>query len=297
MNKYIPLLALISYFLLSCSSYEKTENYFGYEKPENEKPKEVKVENKTSNDTDSQDEDWVNPLSSENQENVYTESSEGKNLTVINNYYSHNRNYVPVVVPWWYDYYGRFSNRRNGVFVTLSYGNGWGYDWYSPWYRYHPYYGVSWDYYNRNFYRSYWYRQPVYSYERNRIDRREYSRFGPSRGKYGNQEVSRRNNYIRDNNDYNRSSRERGSNVYSRTSGSRESGSRRGYDRSSGNSRSKSGVNNSGTQSRESYRRSPSRNSGSSLRQKGNNPSSRSGSSGRSGSSRKSGGGSKSRRR
>lgn len=168
MNKFkIIALSSIAVILASCSTYN-SENYYGYEKQETEEEKVVRAENTTpKEDTDQ----WVNPMAENTQSESQTYTSEsGSNLTVINNYYGTSPRYQPVVVPWWHDSYypGYYSYpRRSGFYVSVSYGYGHRgfYDWYSPWYRYHPTYGCTWGtYYDHYYWNRHNYYNPHYSY-------------------------------------------------------------------------------------------------------------------------------------
>lgn len=171
MNLKLYLLFALALALASCTTTNTAgdDSFYGYdntpEREAQEKPEPPQ-------------EEWINPLADEDvPQNTYrTERMQ------VNNYYYGNAGYVPVIAPWYVDYYGwgaPVRHRRGGVFV--SFGAYRFNEWYAPWYNFHPYYGCSWYdyYYMRPHYRA-WYNQPIYAYSPN--PRSSWRYWGNNRG-------------------------------------------------------------------------------------------------------------------
>ena len=102
MKKYFTIMAiaLVGALVSGCGSAGTIDDNFGYSRPES-KPEPVKSEPKASlAEKDIQVDNWQNPLAGDNSvDNAVAGSAvmAGNNNNVV---------YVPVIVPWWYDYYG-----------------------------------------------------------------------------------------------------------------------------------------------------------------------------------------------
>lgn len=257
--------ALSVLLFVSCATQNQNDSgFYGYDNsPEREIQSEPEKPKK----------EWENPLADKSS---YEEPE--REQMVINNYYYGNQGFVPVIAPWYGGYYGWGSRARGGG-VFLTYGTFRSYEWYSPWYDFHPYYGCTWyDYYYVNPHYRTWYNQPIYAYS---------PYYGRSWQYFGNSRPNTRNDVS-----YN----PRSSNVdYRRTSanyGSNRSGERRSNSRSNGQARQGSSRSTNSysppANSNGSYRGSSGRSSGSSSGRRGSSGSyEKSGSSSRSsGSSR-----------
>ena len=191
----IPFVALLA---IGCASTKgNQESYFGYSNspkieskesaPRIKEHKDTPVADKsvTNQDADqdndnvdadsSQDQDWVNPLADDDAADNQ-DSDDGNYAAVPSGYYPYSAPaYVPVVVPWWDYYSGWMGSYYTRPVIAVRYSNwywGWGSycDWYSPYYAYHPCYGVSFGYYRPFYgggYHTYWrpwHHYPIYSY-------------------------------------------------------------------------------------------------------------------------------------
>ena len=275
MKKLLFIVVPLVLSTLACTS-TRTNNYYTYDKPDQQTV--VKDGNNSK---------WVNPMQGDvsQGDNIYTDD-QGGGVTIVNNYYNdRNPFYQPVVVPWWNNVYT--NGFWGGPFMGFSFGwnNYWGFNgfnnWFSPWYRFHPGFGLGWNTFyangfghhhnnnhwaNNNRAREYnrrhdnYYRSP----ERRQISSRT-AMSGSNRVSTTNGLNSRRSTY----NSINRSSRgsrnTNKSNVRSSRTNSRESSSRQpsynkgssglsrsggsGYNRSSGGSSSSRGSGSSGSSS------------------------------------------------
>jgi len=212
--------AFIVLFAISCSSSPNVvNNYYINGKKVNSKnlPSEHIAQNDSTKQVSNSTESWVNPLNNNNNNatssniqnkandtidnSVYSsenEDSESLNIyggnVVINNSSRYvNRNYVPVINPWW--------NNWSAISYSPFYGSGFSfgspcvvYDWYSPWYNYHPYYGNSWAGIPSWGYWS-WCSQPLYSYFPRRLNGNVYRNYYPDYDNYRYGNMSNRNNY------------------------------------------------------------------------------------------------------
>ncbi len=175
--KILLISALTLLISTGCSNSGSTrESYFGY----NNNPKfEEESENRLTEKVDNQ---WVNPLgNNKNQVSNYNDV-----VYQTNGLRYQEPMYIPVIVPWWSSYYGWMSPYNNRRFYSNSYYDSYGYcgyDWYSPWYEYHPYYGgYYYDWYRPH--RS-WYNYNSYTDNHDRPEKKEsYRNFGASRGTY-----------------------------------------------------------------------------------------------------------------
>lgn len=195
---YLFLIGLSIVVLGACSSGSRTVNNYYI----NNAPNQNVVAN---NDSNQVEETWSNPLSNNQnnsnnnsnqpngtvENNVYTTNGGG---IVVNNYYNRNSpNYVPVINPWWNNW-GVWGHRP---FYSFGFGwNNWGnclmYDWYSPWYDFHPFYGFGWGM-RPQIGMWGWYNQPLYSFYPRRLRDNAYGRFNYDYGyRFGN--MSRENN-------------------------------------------------------------------------------------------------------
>ncbi|TAL69885.1 MAG: hypothetical protein EPN82_04510 [Bacteroidetes bacterium] len=181
MKKTLTLLASVAALALvfsGCTTVYTGEEYYSYSpkhKTDNSREAESLFDDEEKN-VDSTN-DWQNPLANENQ-----------TVEVRHVYYDYSPMYVPVVVPWWYGYYGWMSYpypRYWGSHFYIGFGYDpfydWCWDWYSPWYTYHPYYGYYWPSYNYGWGHYGWFNQPYYAYDPSPAPRRNRD-FGPRRG-------------------------------------------------------------------------------------------------------------------
>ncbi len=283
--RYLMFL-IISLVTFACSSYDPGSSYYGYDNDPKAKQNDDPVFDNNSN--------WSNPLNNTNNNQQDVVRNDNVNRTQYN-----GPVYVPVIVPWWNSYHGwgMTPRRRSGVYV--HYSNYWGPEWYSPWYNYHPYHGVTWNdyWYVRPHYRH-WYNQSVYTYYDRPIRRNEFRSYSSNRGTYSVYNPRGTNRSINNSRDYNpRSERftSSGQNIYRRgeqyqssprSSGTRNTPTRTNtYSQPNNNSQQQRG---SGNQRGNSNYSPPSRSSGSSAQPSRSSGKSRSGS-GSSGSSRGSG--------
>lgn len=270
-SKNILLLVLSSLFLGACATTNSSNgSFYGYDNtPEREEYQEPEKPKKK----------WKNPLAEEDR---YEEARQME----VNNYYYGNAGYVPVIAPWWDRYYGWGSPmRQGGVFITF--GAYRSYEWFSPWYDFHPYYGCSWYdyYYVRPHYRA-WYNQPVYAYSP--YYRSSWNYFGTNRGFYSHSGYT---NNPRSSHNNNRNYNPRSQNVdYRRTNANYGASNSRGRNDNYQNSRSNGGRRSQSSGSSYSGSSGSSSRSGS-YSNSGNSGNSRSnGSSSRSSSNRRGGG-------
>ncbi len=183
MKKILSMLAsvaVIGIILTGCSTTNTGEDYFGYSpKHKVQEPDVRTIYDNNNNNADDNQGTWQNPLS-DNYDNTYSNAG--------GVYNSYNPLYVPVIVPWWYNYYGWMSYpfyRRHyysGFYISFGYSPFDDYynDWYSPWYDYNPYYGYYWP--TNTYYGYYgWFRQPYYAYNPGPAVPRKNRNFGPSR--------------------------------------------------------------------------------------------------------------------
>ncbi len=210
MKKFIISIAASVIFILmitSCSSTQSSHgDYFGYNKPPADK---FYSNNSSAQDqngdisgqnnvrtAENAEKEWKNPLADDYSGGVASSRS-AYNPDIQVYYNDISPMYVPVIVPWWDRYYGWVSYPRRGINIFIGsgyygayYGTYWGgyyggyyaYDWYNPWYTYHPYYGYSWSRYVYPTYYSWW-NQPIYSRHYGRSVRtNEVRTWGPSRG-------------------------------------------------------------------------------------------------------------------
>jgi len=163
------LLLLIPVFFVSCTTYNSSNSYYGYDNSQ-----EV-IDEQDLNDGD----EWQNPLASNNEPDQ-VQRVQNSNKTQYN-----GPQYVPVIVPWWNGYYGWGNMPRRRAGVSVYYTNYWGPEWYSPWYSYHPYYGVTWyDYWYVRPHHRHWQRNHIPSYTDRPIRRNQPRDAGNSRGTY-----------------------------------------------------------------------------------------------------------------
>ena len=183
MKKMLTLLASVAALALvssACTSVYTGEEYYGYS-PTHKQNNVQEMETLFDDEQKAEDNqsDWQNPLAN-NEDNSTVE--------VRHVYYDYSPMYVPVVVPWWYGYYGWMSypySRYGGSHFYMGFGYNpyydWYWDWYSPWYDYHPYYGYYWPGYNHHGWGYYgWFNQPYYAYNTDPAPRRNRD-FGPNR--------------------------------------------------------------------------------------------------------------------
>ncbi len=201
----IAAAVIIALTVSACSSAGGSQNdYFGYNKPDaDEFYKEENSAERTTNsaaqpsNVKAADREWQNPLAEDYAGGAsYDKAAYNPDVHVQYNYV--NPMYVPVIVPWWDRYYGWVSYPRRGFYVYVGsgyygsyYGTYWGgyyggyyaYDWYNPWYAYHPYHGYSWRHYHYPVHYSWW-NQPVYSHHpaKTSVRKRSVRTWGPSRG-------------------------------------------------------------------------------------------------------------------
>lgn len=206
----------ITLFLASCSSSPNVvNNYYinGKKVNENKLKNQQIAQNDSINKGNNSEETWVNPLNTSNSstdnlnnkvknntnDNINSEEnndSERVNIyggnVVINNTPSHvYTNYVPVINPWW--------NNWSVISYSPFYGFGYSspcviYDWYSPWYNFHPFYGNSWIGRPAWGYWS-WCNQPLYSFYPRRLNGSIYRNYYPDFDNYRHGNMSNRNNY------------------------------------------------------------------------------------------------------
>lgn len=205
MKTTVLLIACTFLLAIGCASSTKgtKDDYFGYTnspKVEEDKPTPRSSTRKVNPDADkpvtaapatddatanadsSQDEDWVNPLTDDQSDaDADYQDADDPNYSAVPvgyNYYAAPA-YVPVIVPWWDYYSGWMGGCYARPVVSVRYRNWyWGWnsycDWYSPYYDYHPCYGVSFSYYRpyyRGGYRSFWrpwHHYPIYTYHPSR---------------------------------------------------------------------------------------------------------------------------------
>ena len=196
----LQLAALIAF--TSCSTNSGTkEDYFGYTtstpapqtRSEGYSSGKATTSEKKYIAKSEEDEDnpqWKNPMNNNDINNTYNANGGGssyanESFADVNYRYNYYPMYVPVVAPWWNNYYGSFGggwHHPSHFYMSLNYGMYCGYDWFSPWYDYNPYYGYYWPYYYNYGYNS-WYHQPYYAHESHHVDRpRSVRNFGPARG-------------------------------------------------------------------------------------------------------------------
>jgi hypothetical protein len=285
---YKLFVTLSSLLIVSCATQTKNDGgFYGYD---NSPEREVQTEPKKPK------KEWENPLADKSS---YEEPE--REQMVVNNYYYGNAGYVPVIAPWYGGYYGwGNAGRRNGVYVTF--GAHRSYEWFSPWYDFHPYYGCTWyDYYYVHPHYRTWYNQPVYAYSP--YYGRSWRYWGYERPRGRNDVTynprSSRVDYRRTDANY-RSYRsdDRRSNSRSSQNSSRQNSSRSNdsyssptnsngsYSGSSGNSRSGSSSNSRGSSGSYEQRNNNSRSSGNSRSNNSRGGSSRGGSSNRRGGGR-----------
>ncbi|MCL5990736.1 MAG: hypothetical protein M1419_01360 [Bacteroidetes bacterium] len=182
MKNMLTLLASVAALTLvfsACTSVYTGEEYYGYSpkhKQNNDKDMETLFDDEKNSEVQSSD--WQNPLAN---------NDDNSTVGVRQVYYDYNPMYVPVIVPWWYGYYGWMSYpypRYGGPHFYIGFGYNPYYDlcwdWYSPWYDYHPYYGYNWSNYNYGWGYYGWFNQPYYSYNTGSAPRRNRD-FGPNR--------------------------------------------------------------------------------------------------------------------
>jgi hypothetical protein len=197
MKKYFAsvALAIMGLYLAGCGTSGTVDDNFGYNRPDYKvepvrTEKKVVVVNKNTSE-----ENWENPLAGDN-----TGNDDNNNISWVSS--SQNVVYVPVIVPWWYDYYGWMSYpsyryRHSGIYIGFGYDywNDWYspyYDWYSPWYSYDPYWGNNWHYrphwgYHDWYYHdNYYHNHHGYSYEPDRVKNRTDRNFGVRRSGVNN---------------------------------------------------------------------------------------------------------------
>lgn len=183
-------LAILGLYLAGCGTSGTVEDNFGYNRPDY-KVEPVRTEKKVAVvNKNASEENWENPLAADNAGN-----DENNNVSWVAS--SQNVVYVPVIVPWWYDYYGWMSYpsyryRHSGIYIGFGYNfwNDWYspyYDWYSPWYSYDPYWGYNWHhrphwgYHDWYYHDSYYHNHHGYSYEPDRVKNRTDRNFGSRR--------------------------------------------------------------------------------------------------------------------
>ncbi len=206
MKTTVLLIACTFLMAIGCASTKGTkDDYFGYTnspKVEEDKPTPRSSTRKVNPDTDkpittaaptpddsvadsTQDQDWVNPLADDqsDQDADYQDADDPNYAAVPAGYNSYAAPaYVPVIVPWWDYYSGWMGGYYVRPVIAVRYRNWyWGWnsycDWYSPYYDYHPCYGVNFNYYRpfyRGGYRSYWrpwHHYPIYTYHPNNPSR------------------------------------------------------------------------------------------------------------------------------
>jgi len=182
MKNLFLILVVISAITISCSS-TNSGSYFGYKnKPEYTDTKPSSNNQQIPNTVNS-NAGWVNPMNSNNTNSV--------NGFVYSDYsYRYNPYmYVPVMVPWWSQYQGWVSYPFPGSHLSVCYSNFWGYEWYSPYYTYHPWSGNYWGVWHNGYHN--WYNQPVYSRNERPVQKNTYRSFGANRGTYSNTSSSR----------------------------------------------------------------------------------------------------------
>ncbi|MFW5701978.1 MAG: hypothetical protein ACOCX7_03435 [Bacteroidota bacterium] len=174
----LSIMLSIAFIASGCSNQTQRDNFFGYDNdPEKETSPPAREE--TSYAARENDE-WRNPLSGDQTTAAGGAGAAYRADYVDRTYY--DQMYVPVIVPWWSHYYGWLGRYRSGIHISVHHGGYWGWDWYSPWYDYHPHYGYYWPRYYPVHHN--WYYQPVYSYHKKKVEKDEYRNFGPSRGDY-----------------------------------------------------------------------------------------------------------------
>lgn len=193
--KTLLLFVTCSAFIIGgCASTKGSkDDYFGYSnspKIESEEQSAQPIKRKETTTTaskaavdipdsdqnsDSHDQDWVNPMSDDQLDNYQDNYSSGGAAVPVGYRYYNAPSYVPVMVPWWDYYSGWMGGYYVRPVIVVRYRNWfWGWnsycDWYSPFYDYHPCYGGSFGYYNpyyRGGYYPYWRpwnHYPIYTY-------------------------------------------------------------------------------------------------------------------------------------
>lgn len=245
MKKLFLILAATATISFGCSSTNSSSGYFGYNnRPENNETSSSRQNQEVAN-TSGTNAGWVNPMA---QNGNYANNQ----IDYVYADYSYRYNphvYVPVIVPWWNSYNGWVSYPFPGSHLSLYYTNFWGYNWYSPWYTFHPYHGGYWGGHFVGGYHN-WYNQPVYSRSSRPIDNNTYRSFGANRGSYSNQTrgtVSTSSNRFRTGNDGNVSGRVESSSA--RNSSKNTSGAIRGSQNTSSSRENSSSVRSSTTNS------------------------------------------------
>lgn len=219
------------------------EDYFGYNNHPKQRETPVPEKSGYAASTESND-GWSNPLADEYEDNVL----------VVHD--AQPRQFVRVIVPWWSYAYAYPPT----LYVYASSWNyyPWYYDayWYSPWYDYHPYYGITWSDYHHH--HHYWYHDyghwggyPHYtdSYDRPKRENKRRD-FGPSRdgyttvsgGSVNSRTVTSVGSTDNSSNGTRNGSRRTGSTNVSSPSGGGRIESTRSSGSSSGESRSTSGT-------------------------------------------------------